>query len=90
MSDPELNDLDHDVPDGWVREEKIVGMNVVGRDGYQDIGGGYKCETCDHYIPIESIDDSCCPMCGTCGMLGTVIMGSQEHHILSPKGWFDE
>lgn len=81
------------VPDGWVREELIAGMDTVGSLGlaeqYAGMGGGYKCETCDHYIPLESIEGDACPSCDTSGMIGTVIMGTQTVTAMYPEGWFD-
>lgn len=85
---------DAQVPDGWVREEIVAGMATVGAgdlyDHYPGMGGGYKCDACDHFVPIEALDDDTCPCCGTSGMIGTVIMGSQEVTALYPGGWFDE
>lgn len=77
-----------EVPSGWVREELIAGMKTVGRDGYKGVGGGYKCDRCEHFIPIEALDDDVCPSCGRAGMIGTVIMGTQEVTSLHPEGWF--
>lgn len=81
-------------PDGWVREELIAGMDTVGTFGvpeeYVGMGGGYKCGSCDHFVPIEAIDDAVCPACDTGGMIGTVIMGTQEVVSLHPDGWFDD
>ncbi|WP_256394150.1 hypothetical protein [Natronoarchaeum rubrum] len=85
---------EQEVPDGWVREELVAGMDTVGTLGYADeyvgMGGGYKCRHCSHYIPIESLDDDTCPLCETGGMIGTIIMGMQEVTALYPEGWFDD
>ena len=82
------------VPEGWVRQEVIAGMKTVGLsdtfDQYLGMGSGYKCESCAHYIPIESLEDDTCPSCDGSGMIGTVIMGRQEITALYPEGWFDE
>jgi hypothetical protein len=67
------------IPDGWTRETRIGGM-AVPDDDYK---GGYKCESCDHYIPTDHSDGTC-PMCGTSGLIGTVIMGRQEVTYLVP------
>lgn len=84
---------DTDVPDGWVREELVAGMGTVGSfgltDGYVGMGSGFKCEPCQHFIPIDALDDDTCPCCGTSGMIGTVVMGRQEVTALYPEGWFD-
>lgn len=84
----------HEIPDGWVREELVAGMDTVGSLGFADeyvgLGGGFKCERCQHFVPIESIDDDSCPSCGTSGMIGTIIMGTQHVTALYPEGWFDE
>lgn len=85
---------EQDVPEGWVREELVAGMDTVGTFGFEDeyvgMGGGYKCGPCQHFIPLESVDDNACPACGTGGMIGTVIMGTQEVTALYPEGWFDD
>lgn len=90
MTDNSEAETEHDVPDGWVREVRTAGMDTVGSfSDYEDCSGGYKCDTCGHYIPIKSIDVDVCPMCGRGGMIGTVVMGLQEITVLSPEGWFD-
>lgn len=80
--------------DGWVREEIVAGMGTVGMsdqlDTYLGMGGGYKCRHCDHFIPIEALDDDTCPRCENSGMIGTVIQGRQEVTAMYPKGWFDD
>jgi len=76
----------------WQREEIIAGMDTIGPlapDDYLGMGGGYKCEDCDHFVPLESVDDATCPRCGRGGMIGTVIMGRQEVTAYYPEGWFD-
>ena len=90
-SDTELNDLEHDVPDGWVRQVRTAGMDTVSNfNDHNECSGGYKCDSCEHYVPIKSIDDDACPMCERRGMIGTVVMGLQQVTVLSPEGWFDE
>lgn len=83
-----------DVPEGWVREDLVAGMDTIGDLGiaseYVGMGGGFKCEPCDHFIPIESVDEAECPVCGTRGLIGTIIMGRQDVTALYPEGWFDE
>lgn len=85
-----MTEQEQTVPDGWVREERLAGMDTIGRDGYDDIGGGFKCDNCAHYVPLESIEGDTCPQCGRGGMIGTVVMGIQEVTILSPEGWFSD
>lgn len=81
-------------PDGWVREEIVAGMDTVGSLGFADdylgMGSGYNCRECNHYLPIEALDDDTCPRCGTSGMIGTVIMGRKEVMVMYPEGWFDD
>lgn len=80
----------HDVPDGWLREDVIGGMDTVGfRDG-ADIGGGFKCDPCGHFIPIDALDDDVCPMCGRGGMIGTIVAGVQEFTLLYPANFYDK
>jgi len=82
------------VPDGWVREEIIGGMDTVGTlgmaDEYLGMGGGYNCDTCEHYIPTEALEDATCPSCERSGMIGTIVQGRQEITALYPEGWFDD
>jgi len=94
MSGEYTDGTGRDIPEGWVRNELIAGMDTVGTLGFADdfagMGGGYKCRHCDHYIPIESLDDDTCPLCGNSGMVGTVIMGKQKITAMYPEGWFGE
>lgn len=95
MGNSESNSgTEQDIPDGWVREELIAGMDTVGSfgipDEYVGMGGGYKCDPCGHFIPLESLDEATCPLCGTSGLIGTVIMGTQRVTALYPEGWFDD
>lgn len=78
-----------DVPDGWVREELISGMNTIGRDEYPGASGGFKCDRCSHFVPIESVEDAVCPACGRGGLIGTIIAGAQVQTFLYPEGWFE-
>ena len=80
--------IEHSIPDGWVREDRLDGMNLVHEDGH--FGGVYKCDRCDHFIPIETVDEAVCPSCGTGGLIGTVIMGTQEVTFLYPADFFDD
>lgn len=94
MNDHSENENEVKVPAGWVREQLVAGMDTVGSfgsaDEYVGMGGGFKCDQCQHFIPIESVDDSTCPSCGTSGMVGTVIMGTQVVTAMHPEDWFDE
>ncbi len=85
---------EREIPDGWEREELIAGMDTVGSfsisDVYIGMGGGYKCNQCQHFVPLESVDDDACPLCDRCGMIATVIMGTQRVTALYPEGWFDD
>lgn len=69
-------------------------MDTVGTLGraeeYLGLGGGFKCETCSHFLPIEAVENAVCPVCGSGGLIGTVIMGAQWVTVLYPKGWFDD
>ncbi|UIO98931.1 hypothetical protein Hbl1158_10330 [Halobaculum sp. CBA1158] len=94
-ADGEASGEQEDVPDGWIRRDLIGGMDTVGSLGlaekYEGIGGGYCCRPCDHYVPIDAVDEPVCPMCGYSSMIGTVIMGTQEVTALHPEGWsFDD
>jgi len=82
----------NELPDGWEKRELVAGMETVGSftDDYAGMGGGYKCERCNHYIPIKAIDDDTCPACGRNGLIGTIIKGRQEITAAYPSGWFDE
>jgi hypothetical protein len=77
------------VPDGWEREEMVAGMGTVTSlwDGPQ-IGGGLKCDRCDHFIPIDELAEPVCPMCDSRGLIGTIIQGRQEVTMLFPSGLY--
>lgn len=78
------------VPEGWVREDRKGGIGGLRFDAFDGPASGWKCDNCDHYIPLDAIDGDTCPQCGRSGMIGTVVMGLQTITVLSPEGWFDE
>lgn len=86
----------HETPDGWTREEIVAGMDTVGISDHFDeflgLGSGYRCRRCEHFIPINALDDDddTCPRCEHSGMNGTVIMGRQDVTAMYPDGWFDD
>lgn len=86
----------HETPDGWTREDIVAGMDTVGIgdhfDEFLGLGSGYRCRRCEHFIPIDALDDDddTCPRCEHSGMIGTVIMGRQDVTVMYPDGWFDE
>lgn len=87
-------DSTSETPDGWTREEIVAGMDTVGISDHFDeflgLGSAYKCRRCEHYIPIDALDDDTCPRCEHSGMIGTVIMGRQDVTAMYPDGWFDD
>lgn len=82
--------VEHKIPDGWRRETVLAGMDTVGYEDGADISGGYKCESCSHFIPINAIDEATCPGCGSSGLIGTIVAGRQEFTVLFPEDHFDE
>lgn len=88
-----MTDTEHEVPDGWVREDVVAGMDTIGYSAFDDdlgMSGGFKCGSCNHFIPLKAVEKPTCPSCGRGGMIGTVIMGRQEVTAMYPEGWFDE